>query len=53
MISNFHTHSVFCDGDNTLEEIATSAIEKGFTALGFSGHGFTPFDTRYCMLKTE
>lgn len=53
MISNFHTHSVFCDGDNTLEKIATSAIEKGFTSLGFSGHGFTPFDTRYCMLKTE
>lgn len=53
MLSNFHTHSVFCDGDNTLEEIVLSAIEKGFYAIGFSGHGYTDFDLRYCMQKTD
>ncbi len=40
---NFHTHSVFCDGKNTLEEIITSAIQKDFTVLGFSGHSLYPF----------
>lgn len=48
MISNFHTHSTFCDGNNTLEEIVLSAIEKGFVSLGFSSHGYTDFDLSYC-----
>lgn len=52
MLANFHTHTTFCDGKNTPEEIVLSAIEKGFCAIGFSGHGFTPFDTSYCMNDT-
>lgn len=36
--SNYHTHSTYCDGKNTLEEMVLAAIEKGFTELGFSGH---------------
>ncbi len=38
--TNFHTHTVFCDGKNTPEEMVLAAIEKGFTALGFSGHSY-------------
>ena len=53
LLANFHTHSTFCDGKNTPEEIVLSAIEKGFSAIGFSGHGYTPFDTSYCMTDTE
>ena len=53
MLANFHTHSSFCDGKNTPEEIVVAAIEKGFTSLGFSGHAYTPFDTRYCMKDTD
>ena len=49
MISNFHTHTNMCDGDNTAEEMVLSAIDKGFSALGFSGHGYTDFDLSYCM----
>lgn len=49
MLSNFHTHSVFCDGTSTVEESVLAAIEKGFCALGFSGHGYTDFDLSYCM----
>ena len=49
MLTNFHTHTVFCDGKNTPEEMVLSAIEKGFTALGFSGHGLTGFDPGYCL----
>ncbi len=46
---NLHTHTNFCDGLNTPEELVKMAIEKGFSYLGFSGHAYTPFDTRYCM----
>lgn len=53
MLTNFHTHTTFCDGKNTAEEIVCAAIEKGFHAIGFSGHGYTPFDLRYCMRDTE
>ncbi len=53
MIANFHTHTVFCDGMNTPEEIVLKSIEKGFSAIGFSGHGYTPFDLSYCMKDTE
>ncbi len=53
MLANFHTHSVFCDGKNTPEEIVLAAIEKGFSAIGFSGHGYTPFDLTYCMKDTD
>lgn len=40
---NFHTHSTFCDGKNTPEEMILSAIEKGFSVLGISGHSMFPF----------
>ncbi len=49
MLTNYHTHSVFCDGKDTPEEMALAAIEKGFDALGFSGHGYTKRDSSFCM----
>ena len=41
---NMHTHSVFCDGLDTPREMTETAIEKGFDILGFSGHGYSPYD---------
>ncbi len=49
---NFHTHTTFCDGEASPEEIVRYAIEQGFSVLGFSGHGYTPFDTSYCIKDT-
>ena len=49
MLSNFHIHTDFCDGKSTPEEIVLYAIEKGFDAIGFSGHGYTPYDISYCI----
>ena len=46
---NLHTHTTYCDGTNTAEEMILSAIENGFDVLGFSGHSYTPFDESYCM----
>ena len=53
MLSNLHTHSTFCDGRNTPEQVVTAAIEQGFDSVGFSSHGYTPYDLRYCMKDTE
>ena len=53
MLTNYHTHTTYCDGNNTLEEIVLSAIDSGMNAIGFSGHGYTPYDDSYCMQNTE
>ena len=53
MLTNYHTHTNFCDGENSPEEVVLYAIENGFGTIGFSGHGYTPFDLRYCMTDTE
>ncbi len=47
--ADFHTHTVFSDGKNTVRECVDAAAEKGLAALGISDHSFTPFDVRYCM----
>ena len=47
--SNFHTHTCFSDGKNTPEEVVLSAIDKGFSAIGFSDHSETQCDLSYCM----
>lgn len=49
--ANYHTHTVFCDGKNTPEEIAEEAARLGLEELGFSGHSYTFFDESYCMSK--
>lgn len=41
--TNYHTHTNFCDGKGSPEEIITSAIEKGFSVLGLSSHSMYPF----------
>lgn len=52
MIANYHTHSTFCDGKCTPEEMVQAAMAKGMSAIGFSSHGYTEFDLRYCMKDT-
>ena len=50
---NLHSHATFCDGKNTAEEMALSAVEHGFDVFGFSGHSYTPFDESYCMSRED
>lgn len=45
--TNYHTHTNFCDGKHTPEEMALAAIEKGFSILGFSGHSMFPFGEQW------
>lgn len=53
MLTNLHTHTTLCDGNNTPEEVVLAAIDAGFTAIGFSGHGYTPYDLSYCIRDTD
>lgn len=46
---NLHTHTLYCDGKDTCEDLIKAAITGGFSSIGFSGHGYTPTDTSYCM----
>lgn len=49
--SSYHTHTTFCDGRNTPEEMVQEALRLGCPAIGFSGHSYTPFDESYCMSR--
>ena len=48
---NYHTHTCFCDGKHTPEEMVLEAIRLGCREIGFSGHSYTPFDGSFCMTK--
>ena len=51
--SNAHTHTTFCDGKNTVEEMVQAAIDRGFVSLGFSVHGWTPYELVPITLEKE
>lgn len=48
---NVHTHTCYCDGKDTPEEMVKAAIELGFCALGFSGHEYSVNDADFCMRR--
>ncbi len=48
---NLHTHSIYDDGKDTIDQMVRSALDKGFTVLGFSGHGCNPIDE--CSMSAE
>ncbi len=37
---NVHSHTTYCDGKNTVEEMVKSAVELGCDGIGFSGHSY-------------
>lgn len=51
--SDLHTHTVFSDGLNTMEEMVRAAEAKVFSSIGFSDHSFTDFDRRYCIREEQ
>lgn len=50
-----HVHSNFCDGKNTMAEMAEAALAAGVRYLGFSGHAHTPcpYDEDICMNEEQ
>lgn len=51
--SNCHTHTLYCDGKNTAEEMINRAVELGFVSLGFSGHCPMSFNNEWGMTKEK
>lgn len=51
MLSNYHTHSIYCDGEDTPAEMAQKAYSLGLSALGFSGHRDPAFSS--CGMTAE
>ena len=50
---NLHSHTTYCDGNNTAEEMVLAAIQSGFDVFGFSGHSYLDFDDSWCMSKED
>lgn len=48
-MTNYHTHSTYCDGKASPREMADFAVSHGFTALGFSGHSPLPFENTFSI----
>lgn len=49
-LQNLHTHSQFCDGADTPEELILSALEKGFSSIGFSGHSYMSYSPFFVQM---
>lgn len=47
--STIHTHTNYCDGNNTPEEMVLAAIEKGMKTIGISTHGPLPFKAKWAV----
>lgn len=49
IITNYHSHSHYCDGKGSLEEQVQGAIAQGLRAFGFSSHCPVPFENQWSM----
>lgn len=47
--SNLHTHTCYCDGEATVEEMVAAAALKGYESIGFCEHAFVDFDKDFSM----
>lgn len=48
-LTNYHSHSLYCDGRANMEDFIRFAISEGFTSYGFSSHAPLPFPTAWTM----
>ncbi len=46
---DFHVHTRFCDGRESIEEMAAAAFKMGMYAIGFSSHSPMPFECGWCL----
>lgn len=52
-LQNLHTHSTFCDGKNSLEEMVEAALARGFHSIGFSMHSYMSFSDYFNITAEE
>ncbi len=48
-LTNYHSHSSFCDGKAPAEDFIKEAIRQGFYSYGVSGHAPLPYHTHWSM----
>ena len=48
-ITNYHTHTTYCDGKNSPEEMVQAAIAADMAEIGFSVHAPLPFRTDWAI----
>ncbi len=46
---DLHTHTNYCDGNDSPREMVEEAIKRGFDIIGFSGHSYDPCVEPYSM----
>ena len=46
---NLHTHTTYCDGVASAEEMIKAAIQRNGASIGFSEHSCVSFDEEYSM----
>ena len=46
---DLHTHTNYCDGNDSPREMVEEAIKRGFDVLGFTGHSYDPSVEPYSM----
>lgn len=49
--TDLHTHTFFCDGKDSPEDMVLSAIEKGLDTLGILTHSYVEFDLSACIAE--
>ncbi len=52
-ITNLHTHTKYCDGKYSAEDMIISAINSNMQSIGISTHGPLPFMSDWNIQKTE
>ena len=48
-LTNYHSHTSFCDGKADAEDFIKQAIKEGFYSYGISGHAPLPYHTHWSM----
>lgn len=48
-LTNYHSHTTYCDGKATAETFIQEAIRQGFYSYGISSHAPLPFHTHWSM----
>jgi histidinol-phosphatase (PHP family) len=48
-LTNYHCHSLYCDGRADMESFIRFAVSQRFSSFGFSSHAPLPFPTNWTM----
>lgn len=48
-LTNYHSHTLYCDGRAAMEDFIRFAVDRGFTSYGISSHAPLPFPTHWTM----